>query len=316
MKKYKLKDLVDNGTHARKKIDSDVIIGDSNYGYGPGDILDANAVNQLVIDSVSTNILGVTTTELTDGSTSATISIDGQDVSVKKGDMTFSGNKEFIFNGTIWQEFGDLSALGTLAYKDAVSVSVTSAGSNESSTVTFESDAGSDFVTGYNNDAVAPSFTEGAFTPASIGTGFYSAGTAPSFTEGTFSQGTLPSLGEATTGSFTTEGVVASIGTGNDAETLILTAASTSSAVTAQGTFSAGTLPTKSADTFSAGTMASIDVTKFNGGSKAPDTFSAGSAATLAKAKALTASNTGTAAAQTFTGSAASVTVSYTDHSA
>ena len=57
----------------------------------------------------------------------------------------------------------------------------------------------------------------------------------------------------------------------------------------------------KAADTFNAGTMTTVDTSKFSGGSKAADTFNAGSAATLAKAKALTASVTGTAAAQTIT---------------
>ena len=56
--------------------------------------------------------------------------------------------------------------------------------------------------------------------------------------------------------------------------------------------------------------MAAIDVTKFNGGSKAADTFSAGSAATLATSKAITAVGTGEAAAQTFSGTQATITVS------
>ena len=259
-----------------------------------------------------------------------------------------------------WEKLGDtridLSDLGALAYKNDV---VLSKGSGDSvlgadttieaaaSEVSFQSGAGSDFVTGYNNDAVAPTFQEGAFTPASLGEGFVSNGTAPSFQEGAFtpaaiesgfvtpgvaaelqsgfySEGTAPSLGNSTKSAFAVEGMVAAMGTGDEAETLIFSAASTSNAVTEQGTFSAGTPTTldltkfnggtptavdtskfsggsKAADTFSAGTMTSVDVTKFNGGSKASDTFNAGSAATLATAKALTAAVTGTAAAQAIT---------------
>ena len=58
------------------------------------------------------------------------------------------------------------------------------------------------------------------------------------------------SQGADTTSTFATEGVVASIGTGDEAETLILTAAGTSNAVTASGTVSytdpvlSGSLPT------------------------------------------------------------------------
>ena len=119
-----------------------------------------------------------------------------------------------------------------------------------------------------------------------------------------FSQGTLPSKSADTfsAGSVTT---------------LDLTKFSGGSK--AADTFSAGTVTTidttkfsggsKAADTFSAGSVTTLDLTKFSGGSKAADTFNAGSAATLATSKALTASDTGTAAGQTFTGSPVSVTV-------
>lgn len=235
--------------------------------------------------------LGVTTTALENGSTTATVSIDGNDVTATNGNVAIYGNKEFIFDGTQWYEFGDLSTIGDLGYKDNASASYTPAGSNAASAVTFTGQTDADFVTGFATEAVAPSFTEGAF----------SQGTLPSFTEGAFSQGTLPSLGEASTGNFNTDAMKASyVSTGDDAETLVIEAAATSSAVTAQGTFSAGTLPSKAADTWSAGTLPS----------KAADTFSAGSAATLATAKAITAVGTGEAAAQTFTGSAATITVS------
>ena len=48
MKTYKLKDLVANGSHSRIKVDSDVIVGDLKNGYGYGDILDANAVKEII----------------------------------------------------------------------------------------------------------------------------------------------------------------------------------------------------------------------------------------------------------------------------
>lgn len=70
------------------------------------------------------------------------------------------------------------------------------------------------------------------------------AGTAYALTDGSVSKGA------DTTSAFAVEGVVASVGTGDDAETLILTAASTSNAVTASGSVSytaptlSGALPT------------------------------------------------------------------------
>lgn len=326
--------------------------------------------------------LGYTTTALTDGATTNPIIIDEASVTAKAGDVVAvagsgsgsAADKEFVFNGTKWQEYGSTGSLKALAFKDSATGSVTAAGTNAASAVTFTGGSDANFVTGYNDDAVAPSFSEGAFTPASLSTGFYTAGTAPSFTEGSFSAGTLPSFTEgaftpaslgtgfvtagsaatyshsgfsggslaaATTGSFATEGITATVDESN--ELLTISDASTSSAVTAQGAFtpavygtdsfnggtptaidvtkfnggskakdtwSAGTLPSKAADTFNAGKMATIDTTKFNGGSKAADTFSAGSAATLAKSKAITSIGTATAAAQVFTGSAVSVTVS------
>lgn len=65
------------------------------------------------LDSRS-KFLGITTTELADGSTTNPIIIDGEQVTAKAGDWTIVYNdsdKEFAFNGTIWQEFGDISNL-------------------------------------------------------------------------------------------------------------------------------------------------------------------------------------------------------------
>lgn len=370
--------------------------------------------------------IGVSSSEIVDGASAGPWTIGGKtyiasgtpaegQVLLKAGDVAVyapSGKTEteYVWSGTAWQEFGSTGSLKALAFKDSASATYTPAGTNQASAVTFTGQTDGDFVTGFDTNPVLPSFTEGSFTPASLGAGFYSAGTAPSFTEGSFtpaslgtgfySAGTAPSLGDATTGTFVTgynnDGVAPSLGnattgtfvtgfdtapvlpslgnatTGSfategetssydeDEETLTFSAASTSSAVTAQGTFSAGTAPTlatgsavtaqgtfsagsaatlatasavtaqgtfsagtvttidvtkfnggsKAADTWSAGTMASIDVTKFNGGSKAADTWSAGTAPTLSTGKAITAVGTGEAAAQTFSGTQATITVS------
>lgn len=373
-----------------KKYLSKITLGSNTY-----DLKDAEARQSIAdIESSITgamHYLGASSTAIADGDKTGPWTIDGVvyiasgtptsgQVLLKAGDVATYDNgtkeMEFVWSGAAseWREYGSTGSLKALAFKDSATGDVTCAGTNAPSAVTFTGGADSDFVTGYNNDAVAPSFTEGSFTPASLSAGFYTPGTAPSFTEGSFSQGSLPSftegaftpaslgtgfvtagtaasyshsgfsggsLGNATTGTFTTEGIVATVDETN--EILSLSSASTSSAVTAQGTFtpavygtdtfdggtptaidttkfnggskasdtfSAGTLPSKEADTFSAGSMAAIDVTKFDGGSKTADTFSAGSAATLATAKAITSIGTGEAAAQTFTGSTVSVTVS------
>ena len=72
--------------------------------------------------------LGTTTTALTDGSTANPITIDGKQVMAKQNDIAFYQEAEFMFNGTRWSQFGDLSGLGTLAYKNGVSVSTTDGG--------------------------------------------------------------------------------------------------------------------------------------------------------------------------------------------
>ena len=73
--------------------------------------------------------LGTTTTELYDGSTANPITIDGVSVTAKRNDIAFYDSGEFMFNGTAWSKFGDLSGLGDLAYKDTASGSYTPAGS-------------------------------------------------------------------------------------------------------------------------------------------------------------------------------------------
>lgn len=295
-----------------------------------------------------THWIDATTTEISDGSTTNPITVDGKSYTAQAGDIVSYGNMEYIFSKSgVWREFGSTGSLKALAFKDSASGDYTPAGTNAPSAVSFTGQTSAAFVNGFNDDAVAPSFTEGAFTPAELQAGFYTAGTAPSFSEGAFTPAEIQagfvtagsaasyshsgfsggSLGAATTGNFNTDAEKSSYDEAN--ETLTLSAASTGAAVTAQGdftpavygtdTFDGGT-PTaidttkfsggsKAADTWNAGSMAAIDVTKFSGGSKAADTFSAGSAATPTTANAVTAVGTGEAAAQVFSGTQATITV-------
>ena len=123
-------------------------------------------------------------------------------------------------------------------------------------------------ATGLTGGKVA-SFTEGAFTPAAFQSGFYTAGSDASLTAGSY---TAPTLGAATKGNVASEGIVAEVGSGDDAETLIFSDAGTTSVVTAQGAFTGGKV---SFPTLSGGKATVIDTTKFNGGSKAADVFNA-----------------------------------------
>lgn len=316
-----------------KKYLSKLTFGSNTY-----DLKDAEA--RLEIDNIKTSITGAmhwagfTTTALVDGSTTNPIVIDGENYTAKAGDVvaisgdTYEEEKEFVFNGTKWQKMGPAGSFKALAFKDSATGDVTCAGSNSASSVSFSGTATETVLKAIDSEAVAPSFTEGAFsagtlpsftegafTPASLADGFVTAGSAASYSHSGFDGG---SLGAATTGTFTTEGIVASVNEAN--ELLTLSDASTSSAVTAQGAFTPATYGT---DTFNGGTPTSIDVSKFDGGSKASDTFSAGtlpskaadtfnagSAATFTTESVITDLGTATAAAQVFTGSTVSVTVS------
>lgn len=150
------------------------------------------------------------------------------------------------------------------------------------------------FATGLTGGKAA-SFTEGAFTPAAFQDGFYTAGAAATWTGKEY---VAPSMGNATTGKFASEGVVAAVGTGEDAETLIFSAAGTADAVTAQGAFNAGTV---NFGTFDGGKATVIDITKFSGGSKAKDTFSANVLQTI-ETDTVNDVTAATATAPTFTG--------------
>ena len=88
------------------------------------DIKDQGARDLISEMSGYTDYLGVTTTALTDGATTNPITIENESVTARKGNIVNYQSGEFIFNGTAWQEFGDLSGLGSLAFKDSASGTV------------------------------------------------------------------------------------------------------------------------------------------------------------------------------------------------
>ena len=92
------------------------------------DLKDAEARRLIAELQAYTDYLGVTTSDITDGSTINPVMIGEEPVTAVKGNIVNKGNAEFIFNGTKWQEFGDLGALKALAYKDEASGSYTPAG--------------------------------------------------------------------------------------------------------------------------------------------------------------------------------------------
>lgn len=161
-------------------------------------IKDAAARERIAALEGGSYFIGVTTTELTDNATTNPILINGESVTATNGNIAIYGKKEFIFNGTKWIEFGDLSTLGALAYKDSASGSYTPQG-----TISKITPAGSVTVTPSTTTTTVNSIT--------------AVGSLPSFSYDstneklTFNAGSLPTKGAnttvvtgvTTTGSFT-----------------------------------------------------------------------------------------------------------------
>lgn len=189
-------------------------------------IKDANARKRIEALESFTTYLGVTTTALTDGATTNPITINGQNVTAQSGNIVLYGNQEFIFDGTHWNQFGDLSSLGSLAYKNTASGSFTPAGTV--SQPTFNGDtmnstgsftpAGSVKLTNSNKTAAVSAAESGAVTYTPDGTvaaptisvktagttttvnSITAVGTLPTYTVSgevlTLTQGTLPTKGK------------------------------------------------------------------------------------------------------------------------
>lgn len=230
----------------------------------------------------------VTGSAISDGSITVTLKD-----SATKTEATL-GTTEFTPAGTIAaKEGGSFSALKTAAFgaaEDGVQIEGTVSAPAISLTA-----ADKTFVTGLTGGSKA-SFTEGAFTPAAFQTGFYTAGQAATWTGASYN---APTMGEATTGKFASEGIVATVGSGADEETLIFSAAGTADAVTAQGTFNAGNV---SFGTFNGGSATVIDTTKFFGGSKTADNFVANELQSTTTGKVSEVSAAALANAPVFTG--------------
>lgn len=231
----------------------------------------------------------VTGSAISDGSINVTLKD-----SATKTEATLS-TSEFTPAGTIAaKEGGSFSALKTAAFsaaEDGVQIEGTVSAPAISLTA-----ADKTFATGLTGGKAA-SFTEGAFTPAAIQDGFYTAGKAATWTGADY---TAPTMGEASKAKFASEGIVADVGSGDDAETLIFSAAGTADAVTAQGAFNAGNVDF---GTFNGGSATVIDTTKFSGGSKATDTFVPNELQSVTTGKVSEVSAAELANAPVFTGS-------------
>lgn len=136
---------------------SKIKVGSTSY-----DIKDADARSRIAALESYSDFLGVTTTQLVDGvTTSPVITINGESVTAEKGNIAIYGSAEFIYDGTVWQEFGDLSALqnllGDLAYEDTAEGTFTPAGTVSRPSVSVTPTTAN--VTGVLNAGTLPSMT-------------------------------------------------------------------------------------------------------------------------------------------------------------
>ena len=231
----------------------------------------------------------ITGSAISDGSVKVTL----KDSAIKtEADL---GTTTFTPTGTIAaKEGGFFSALKTATLGEVETGGVLVEGSVSAPAITLTSEEAT-VATGLTGGKVA-SFTEGTFTPAAIQDGFYTAGKAATWTGADY---TAPTMGEASKAKFASEGIVADVGSGDDAETLIFSAAGTADAVTAQGTFNAGNVDF---GTFNGGSATVIDTTKFSGGSKAKDIFVANELQTATTGKVNNVSAAALANDPVFTG--------------
>lgn len=165
---------------------------------------------------------GVTSTTLSDGATTATITIDGDSKTFTAddaGSVVISGQKEYVWNGTKWQEFGSTGSLKALAFKDTASASYKPAGTVSQPTFTGSSS---------NVTITATNSTSGNYTPA-----------------GTVSKPTFTGSSMTSTGKFTPAG---SVSLSNTNQTAAVSPASSGTVTyTPAGSVAAPTISVKTA---------------------------------------------------------------------
>lgn len=304
----------------------DIVAGGVHYrGKTTSNIFDGANVNPIIING-------------------ETYTAQAGDLVIK--DVDGGESLEFVFDGTVWSELGSTGVLGTLAYKDNASTQYKPKGSvttTLSQTNTQATLTKGDYTPAGKNAASSVTLSGGATSKLVTTTIKGVAGTTTLHDTPTlnttnvgsasnWNAGSLPSLGNPTTkkfGTSLTAGTAVAVDidginchvptTGDDLETLVFQSASkttlhdtptlhTEDAVTAQGTFSKGTLPsltitnTAVGNELVAGTATVVATASANATTVATGAVAnTGTGATVA-----TALHTGgTAAAQTFTGTKA-----------
>lgn len=304
----------------------DIVAGGVHYrGKTTSNIFDGADVNPIIING-------------------KTYTAQAGDLVIK--DVDGGESLKFVFDGTVWSELGSTGVLGTLAYKDNASTQYKPKGSvttTLSQTNTQATLTKGDYTPVGTNAASSVTLSGGATSKLVTTTIKGVAGTTTLHDTPTlnttnvgsasnWNAGSLPSLGAPTTKKFGTsltagtavsvdiDGVRCSVKTtGDDAETLVFESAAkttlhdtptlhTEDAITAQGTFSKGTLPSLTITNTAVGNeLVAGTATVVATANTSTTTVATGAVSnTGAGATVATSLHTGgTAAAQTFTGTKA-----------
>lgn len=190
-------------------------------------IKDATARANVAALSGALTFLGTTTTKLTDGATTAPITIGESSITPKAGNVVIYGNSEFVWSAaeSKWREFGSTGSLKALAFKDNASASYTPGGSVSQPTFTGTKETISSKFTPAGTVAISKGTGTANYTPAgtvskpTVTVEMNTASVKPFGSAGTLPSCTLPSMSATVSG-----------------ETLALSWSA--------GSFSAGSLPT------------------------------------------------------------------------
>ena len=137
----------------------------SVFNDGTNDLYIKDAEAQQAISELQKSVtgamhfLGVSTTAITDEDATGPWTIDSKtyiasgtpvegQILLKAGDAVLYAKKEFVWNGTMWREYGDMSSLKSLAYKDASDIETAGSTSQKLVTTSITGVSGSTTVTG------------------------------------------------------------------------------------------------------------------------------------------------------------------------
>lgn len=134
------------------------------------DIKDSTARSQItqIQNSISGGIhyRGTTTSAIYDGATTSPIVVNGSSIIPQAGDLVILSNKEFIFDGTRWHEFGDMGSLKSMAFTDYASGPYTPQGTISQPTFTGSETSVTIAATPEGNVTISTGSGTANYTPA------------------------------------------------------------------------------------------------------------------------------------------------------